>query len=376
MKIPYALDVPRMAGHSTGSNLSTEATSTLLLVSACDTGSANILAPVLEKITTKYSLYAQESAARVFSRWGIPYHFVEKITWSELYGIGEKLLLESGVETVITGTSWGPSIDKALVYAAKNLGVHCISIIEHWDLYMERFSVVMNLRITETGVFLPDRVWVNDSIARAEAVAAGIPDKIIDTIGQPHLEFQLQALMASGSQRKVEQIVFISERVAEDFAKDTPLYRGFDEFEVLEILLEIIDFTHSRLLIKLHPQEPIDKYDELLAGRANVSVVKYADNTEIISTAGILIGMFSMLLLEAALVRSDVISFMPGSDPSLFVGNRIGATRLVRFKREMKQILDQMQTEAGMQTHCPTAFGKRFVGSLSHMLGTIQELTK
>jgi len=344
-----------------------------LIVSACDTGSANALAPVLSRLSCHYHLIAQQAAARVFDRWGIPYQPMDPIVdWEYLLDTGRQVLAKVDAKALVAGTSWGPSLDKALTLAAREEGIPCAALVEHWDLYMERFSLTENGHIRQAACFLPDRVWVNDTTARAEAMTAGVPVETIDVVGQPHLEMQLQALRRVNVEQPGRGIVFISERVRDDFVQGSPLYRGFDEFEVLGKLLDVIDLANTPLLVKLHPQEEERKFDDLIDGRENVRVVKKADNVELIAKAGRVVGMFSMLLLEAALVRDDVISFMPGGDASVFVGNRLGATRPATTDGELKRLLADHGAVVAGGSLGVTPFGKQFVGSAARMAEAIE----
>lgn len=348
--------------------------STKLIVSSCDTGSANALAPVLAKLPCDYVVFAQKDAARIFDRWKIPYQFLDSLSWDDLFGIGNHILTQVRATAVVTGTSWGPSIDKALTLAARKHNLPCAALIEHWDLYLERFSVVKDGHIHDLCKFLPDHIWVNDTIALSEACSAGLPADALQIVGQPHLEGQLNLLRNRSHEPTDKGIVFISERVSEDFAPESPLYRGFDEFKALHQLLDSIDLSKSNVLVKLHPQEDINKFDNVVRGNENIEVVKEADNISLILNAKKLVGMFSMLLLEAALVRSDVISFLPGGNASIFIGNRVGATTPATTKEELKYLLDKSASESTGGNGNITAFGSRFMGSTIRMTETIQRL--
>lgn len=345
-----------------------------LLVSSCDTGSANALAPVLSGLSCEYLVVAQKDAARVFDRWKIPYRRVDPIDWDRLLAAGTEALSSVQARAIVTGTSWGPSIDKALALAARERGIPCAAIIEHWDLYMERFSAVEAGRIRDRGRFIPDRVWVNDEIALREACSAGLPAVRVEVVGQPHLERQLRLLRGKRGSAARGGVIFVSERVRDDFPEGTPLYRGFDEFKALDQLINSIDFSATELTIKLHPQESEGKFDALVRGRGDIKIVKEADNLQLIADAERLVGMFSMLLLEAALVRNDVISFLPGGDPSIFVGNRVGATAAAITKEELQWLLGERAARAGRVDEDITEFGARFVGSAARMTDAIERL--
>jgi len=347
----------------------------MLLISSCDTGSANFLAPVLSTITVKYVLYAQKDAANIFKKWNIPFNLQEAVDWDDLLVFGEEIISKQNyIKAIITGTSWGSTVDKALTLAAKNNNIPCVSIIDHWDLYMERFSIVKNGYIMDRGKFLPDRIWVNDFVAYSDAESAGVPKDMIEVVGQPHLEYQTELLKNHNKTEQNKQIVFISERVAEDFVIGSPMSRGFDEYTVLESLIGSIDFSNTNLLIKLHPQESLGKFDSLVHGMPNIAVVKDANNMDIITKSWKIVGMFSMLLLEAALIRDDVISFLPGANPLVFVGNKLGATIPVTTQNELKKLLSEKKNKLHCEKLRATLFAEKFSGSIKRMTDSILKL--
>ena len=87
------------------------------------------------------------------------------------------------VELVITGTSAGftKSIDKRLIFWAKDKQIPSISVVENWSWSHERFYLSNKL-------FLPNHIIVNDILALEDAVNTGIPESIIKPLGNPYLE--------------------------------------------------------------------------------------------------------------------------------------------------------------------------------------------
>lgn len=343
-----------------------------LLICACDAGSANALVPVLPLVGRSFDLVAQQPAAGILRGAGFGLREILRQDWPPLRESAEKLLLDGSYDKLVTGTSWGSTLDKALVAAAKRRGVASASVVEHWDLYKERFSSIENGCITNELIFLPNEIWVNDSLAVAEAQAAGLPIACLRIVGQPHLEAQYCRMSHAGvATRDATSIVFISERVAEDFIPGTPLDRGFDEHQVLAMLISAMDYSRQSLIVKLHPQERTEKYDYLKAMGIDATIISSCDIPDLITHAGKIVGMFSMLLLEAALVRDDVISLIPSGNPEVFVGNRIGATRPVSSREQLREELEYAPGDGGLSVS--TQFAQRFIGSAVSMAKAIEE---
>lgn len=338
-------------------------------MTACDAGTANYILPLLKKLSLPFSLFAQGEAASIFRAEGIDFTLVPPCNWSNLESTGE-YLLRSGIFTqVIAGTSWGATIDKAVTLSAIKTNIPTIAIIEHWNLYKERFSIVEHGNIVEECVYLPDSIWVNDSFAKEGAVAAGLPEEKLFVAGQPFLEFQYNKLISRRFRPSNNYVVFVSERIKEDFIEGSPMGKKYNEYTVLELLMETIDFSKNKLLIKLHPQEKPDKYDYLKNGRPDIEVVKQCDIAELILESHKIVGMGSMLLLEAALVRSDVISVLPDTDPAEFIGNKIGATLFASDSVDLRKFLGLPPALIGT-----APFGNRFLGANARLLNVIETL--
>ena len=101
-------------------------------------------------------------------------------------------------------------------------------------------------------------------------------------------------------------IVFFSEPVREDYG-DT---RGFDQFEVFEGLMEEYDQAAlSEIVVKPHPREDMAAWEHVVQGRARLSSASAAD---LLTACDGVIGMTSMVLIEAHLLGLPVLSLQPG----------------------------------------------------------------
>ena len=334
-----------------------------ILFSACDAGSANYLIPVLKQLPLQFKVFAQGPAASIFENAGIDFQFVAPCSWENLCEVGESLLKHEIFRFVVAGTSWGATVDKAIIQAAQKYHIPSVAIIEHWNLYRERFSRLENGNLIESDLFLPNQIWVNDEIAKNQAIEAGLSVDRLIAVGQPFLEFQYHQLCKKKKRIQNQQIVFVSERIREDFVKGSSIDRKYDEYSVLESLCKVFDFSKYELIIKLHPQEDKNKYQNLVSHNSQIKTIKQCDIFELILTSKKFLGMASMLLIEAALVRNDVFSFMPGTSEDDFIGNIIGATSFGSTISDLKKYLN---ASSGIIEE--SDFGKRFFGSTQNIL--------
>jgi hypothetical protein len=157
----------------------------------------------------------------------------------------------------------------------------------------------------------------------------------------------------------------VSEDLKFGFPPDGDFYLGYDEYEVIGILTTNL-CAEDHLVIKLHPAEPENKYDFIKDPR--VSIIRNAD-VEILAALGdVIIGMASMLLLELALLRDDVISFRPGAKKS-FIGERLGATL---GATSIDDLIDIISCERVVEP----GFHQRFEGSKSRIMRFLEIMAR
>ena len=246
---------------------------------------------------------------------------------------------------VITGTSLGDSLDKRMIKWANQQGIPTISLIEHWSWYRKRFEL-------NDELILPDFIFVNDEIAYADAVNDGLPSEKLIIAGNSVLE----SLSIDNKKQNIDRttllnkynlptkkiIIFISEELASEFNK-TDDELGYDEFIVLKKIISTLQ-PNDHLVIKLHPAETEDKYNHLINER--VSVLRNIDVYSLNIVADVVVGMASMLLLELAMLRKDVISFRPNATKE-FIGKRLSATIDITSQEGLKNVLECPQQVDG-----------------------------
>jgi len=120
----------------------------------------------------------------------------------------------------------------------------------------------------------------------------------------------------------------------------------------------------DHLVIKLHPVEFEDMYKFLSV--ANISIVSEASVEDIAYLGDLIVGMSSMLLLELAMYRNDIISFCPNAK-SPFIGELLGATIRLDSIRQLHETV-----ELRSEVNCD--FRHRFVGSRERIIRFVEGL--
>lgn len=245
-----------------------------------------------------------------------------------------KIEIPDGAKLVVTGTILGDGLDKQLLSLAKCKNVRTVSIVEHWGWYRRRFQV------NGGALILPDHIFVNDQIAFDQAIEEGIPKERLVIVGNPVLEFsgnEVLDLLQDPSKilakyslpNNKRRVLFISEDLKTDFFDQGELrYSEFDCFKVINKILG----EHDQLIVKRHPSECVDKYREISTNYIEINEISIQ---ELVLISDVIIGMSSMLLLELAAYRSDIISFRPGERGRKFIGESLGVVDTAHSEGEL-----------------------------------------
>ena len=296
----------------------------------------------------------------------------------------EGLFLNNKIEKVVTGTSRTESIDKYAVIASRNLGIPCLSVVDHWSSFKERFSRLNECQIEELFCYLPDKIVVIDETAKEIALQEGIPHGKLIIGGHPGLEKIRERWTAKDIKKEVMEwrrinaldsnriVTFVSEPYSINFKKSSMLSRGFDEYDVISDLINVILKLPglNALLLKIHPNEEKGKFSDLVVDR-NIRFYEFREEPPsfIVGLSDIIVGMGSMLLVEASLCGKKVISHQPGRGESdTFIGNKFGLTEASYSERDL-EILLRSQLAKG-----PELYENQFAGSCNLLYEIILEL--
>ena len=231
----------------------------------------------------------------------------------------------------IAGTSAGDSLDKQIM---RTLGVTpSLYVLDFWLNYWQRFSSAGK----KDFAFLPTRICVMDEIAKKEMIAEGFPTERLIVTGNPHFDHFADAVERKGEE---ERILFVSQPLSSLAAMPGFSAAACDEYAAIGNILDVLRTLPPKyyLSLRLHPKEPKGKYKEYLEPR-----VRRADEPtleEALSKSGLIIGMSSPVLIQAAAAGKKVLSYEPellGNDP--LVSNRVGVTTRIESKEALADAL-------------------------------------
>ncbi|MGB8523359.1 MAG: CDP-glycerol glycerophosphotransferase family protein, partial [Candidatus Acidiferrales bacterium] len=145
--------------------------------------------------------------------------------------------------------------------------------------------------------------------------------------------------------------VFASQPIASIHRKNGMAedYWGYTETTVLKRVVRCLSKLTEEmavkvtLVIRLHPKDESNVYQDALATSSNsikVVVDRETDSSLLLKAADLIIGMFSMLLLEAAILDKRFISVQIGlkrENPLIF--DRMGLMRSILTEKELEETL-------------------------------------
>ena len=230
-------------------------------------------------------------------------------------------------ECLVMSASFAP-VERAAVLFAEQYAIPVARIIDTWYGYRRR------LLWSGDHLRLPDRLLLIDDAARVEAVAEGIPEKIIEVVGQP--AWENVGRFPPGDRRDV---LFVSQPIERFYGESL----GYTEKTVWQLFSETVR-AYPELFRKVyyaaHPDD-----DMLPPDDSHVTVVDSGLLT--LPKVGAVVGMFSSLVTDALLSGRHVVSFQPGAlGRDMCAMGRTGLVPRAMTKGELAEALRQPAPDA------------------------------
>jgi hypothetical protein len=248
------------------------------------------------------------------------------------------LLREESPEVVLTGTSVGSTVERALVEAAARARIPTMGVLDSWNNYAARFA-------GPDGAlqYLPDRLSVMDAGAREDLLHLGVPAETVIVTGHPHLDQTPLPTPESRRAARVEQSICADERLVV-FASEPQVAfyggsLGYSEIDILSQLLTLLGRMEDRwrVIVKPHPTEDPGALRLAIASApVPATLVRDVPPRRLMLAADVVVGMTSIFLVEAALSGARVFSFHPrlnGCDE--YFGSRLGVVHPVHSASEL-----------------------------------------
>jgi len=304
-----------------------------LILSASDPGGGNSIVSLIKPLTDfGYTIISVVGGTSrdIWKRTENKYIDGDSLSDSEIF----KLFQEKKPSLVVCGTSADIAIEKRIVKLATKEEIPTISVLDFWSNYWQRFSSPRK----KDFIYLTDVICVIDDIAKKEMVLEGFDESILRVTGNPYFDHFADNI--TNVEENHERILFISQPFSE--LKEIKGFSdyGYDERKVLSDIVSVLNETSYNydLVIRPHPKEKLEKFNQFEDSDIHISKESNLDLD--ISKSGLVIGMCSTVLLQAAVAGKAVISYQPnlvGEDP--LVSNRIGTTRMINNISDLRAII-------------------------------------
>ena len=312
-----------------------------LLVILEEMGGARFALPALRKHSSDVKTVASATVASFLNNNGLQNVIIEPDENSL-----REIISRCRSRQLVIGTGALDGLCQSAMVLCQTLQVRFKSFVDHWTWFKERYTYADEW-------ILPDKIAVIDDIAFQEAKRSGLPENRLIIVGHPHLE-QL-TIVPDGLKRRADAwrqnhqlekefiVGFVSEVYRDDYPVGSEHYPGFDEYEVYQDLEKAIEeMNHARkpaLVVKPHPRECHNKYP-IVPGEYPKIVFEGFDTRLFLEVCDTVVGMESMLLVEAAILGKTTISYLPRRDrDDDFIGRRLKLMKSCYSQRRLADAL-------------------------------------
>lgn len=215
----------------------------------------------------------------------------------------------SNAAVLLSGTGWGSDLEYEARKMARDMGVPCIGVIDHWVNYTERF-------VRNGKKILPDEVWVADNYAREEAEKCfhglsirQLPNRYLEGMVE-----QIGVIERPVEKRPVAHILYVLEPIRTPWGRDSRP----GEFQALDFFIEHIEKLglecEAEIRLRPHPSDPSGKYDTWCMGndtRHKLYVDASSSLVESIAWADWVVGCETFAMVVALSANRRVVSTIP-----------------------------------------------------------------
>lgn len=305
-------------------------------------GGIDAYLPVIEKLKTEgFSVILvldKKNAKKIYCGRGIRLIILDK---SGTAGI-EKMVSREKPSVIFTDTNdtdFENSITKKITRAGKEKLIPTFGLVDYWANYKYRFN--------KDFAFLPDYILaVDERMADDLASGLNIARSRIIVSGSPRFE-RLSSVEVKGREDN-SLAVFFSQPFSPNNLEGKGEEKAFSD--IIGALEK--DGRIKRIIIKFHPTREVrtDKYDEIIK-KSHLGFEKdtNSDSLQLVLRSGIVVGMNSMTLFDAALLGKKVLSYQPGKNKKkdTLMSNILGFSEPVYKKENLSKAIKNLYLEDG-----------------------------
>ncbi len=340
-----------------------------ILIVSRDPGGTNAIMPLIEPLRAfgnEVIVYGKDAALSIYRKQNIDCSNIFDSIPSGTQEETDEFVRRTRPDLIVTGTSSEDFTERHLWKAADRAEITSFAVLDQWTNYRLRLisegGDPMNERAT-SELIVPSFFFIMDEFARKEMCALGIDREKLVVSGQPFFDY-IRKTGDRFTRGEIEQLrrdltgsndghvfVFASQPIASIHRKNGMAedYWGYTETTVLKSVAGCLSKLTEEMAVKvtlvlrLHPKDESNVYQDALAASSNsikVVVDRETDSSLLLKAADLIIGMFSMLLLEAAILERRFISVQIGlkrENPLIF--DRMGLVRSILTEQELEETL-------------------------------------
>jgi hypothetical protein len=343
-----------------------------ILVFSRDPGGTNAVLPLIEPLRTEGNevvVYGKDTAPLIYRRMNMDCLDIRDVVPSGSEAEIDKFVREVGPDLIVTGTSSEDFTERHLWKAAEKAGIASFAVLDQWTNYRLRLipegEDSMKGNVNGRALVTPSFFFIMDELAKEEMSALGIDRKRLVVTGQPFFDY-VRDTGEKFAPREVEELrreltgnrggmvfVFASQPITSIHRQNgmAENHWGYTEQTVLKSLMtclrKLVEDLETKLtlVIRLHPKDKPDAYAEVLSTAQPVNVIfdRETDSALLLKAADLVIGMFSMVLLEAAILERRFISVQIGlKRQNPLILDRIGLTRSIVTNDQLEKALREV----------------------------------
>lgn len=309
-----------------------------ILFFTCEPGGAEILIPVIQAISKdrnfEVTVLSYGLAIDRFQKKGIPFEKIELICKDDF-----SILERYTPDVIITSATSLPYKDMSEKYLwdnAKQKNIRTIAFLDQWQNYAIRFSGASE---NEKLKYQPDLINCINSIGRKDMLEQGFENKNLVELGHPYLttlrdieidrDMVLLKLGILNPNKPI--IIFVSEAIEENYGHD----RGYTQYETIEYFLSRDFVQEKQVIVKLHPKDDLEKFKKY----TNVVWVQNElTSLEVINIADFVVGMTSIMLIEAFILNKKTLSLqLNASDDPLLLSRYDFIKKIVDSNHQIQE---------------------------------------
>ena len=338
-----------------------------ILVVSRDPGGTNAILPLiapLQALGNELKVYGKDAALSIYRKQNIDCADICVAIPSGTQEETDEFVRKTRPDLILTGTSSEDFTERHLWKAAERVGITSFAVLDQWTNYRLRLisegGNPMNGAVS-SELIVPSYFFIMDEFAKEEMCALGIDRNKLVVSGQPFFDY-IRKTGDKVTPQKVEELrreltesdggqvfVFASQPIASIHRQNgmPEDYWGYTEETVLNSVVKTLSIvtrdlaTEVTLVLRLHPKDEVEAYKGVvgtLPSSIKVVVDRGTDSNLLLKASDLIIGMFSMLLLEAAILERPFISVQIGlkrENPLVF--DRMGVVRSILTEQELEE---------------------------------------